>query len=259
MNATAEPTTGTSSATPPIQDRGVILRHRLSVDGAGLPLIGGGFLLTVLLLTGIVSTFTEVRISGWEIATQVVRWFVAAIGVYVTAVYLPLYVTHGRTRREVARDSAIFLAIYAVLVAVLVTVGFAIERVIYRIAGWSQRLENTHLFDAPDQYHLILFEHVVLLTVWVAAGAMLGAALYRGVGLGLALVPLGLGTVVLTEVVTGPGSFGPLPPPLLEVTGLQLGAFTPLTAAATALLCCGLLAAVTWSIVRDVPIRNQTT
>lgn len=202
------------------------------------------------------SAFTDIRISGWEVGTQLVRWF-GAIGVYTTAIYLPLCVAYGRTRREVAVDSAIFAGVYAALVGVLITVGFALEALIYRRAGWSQLLSNVHLFDAPDQYHLVLFEHVVVLSVWVAAGAMLGAAFYRSDGLGMVSIPVGLAAVILTEVGTGPGYLGPPPPPLLELGGLELGTFSPLAAAATALLCCGVLAAITWLIVRDLPIRNQ--
>ena len=258
MNATADHISSASATSPTSHERHVVLRHRLSVDGVGAPIIGVAYLLAVLLLTATVSTFTEIRISGWEAGTQLVRWFVGAIGVYLTAVYLPLYIAYGRTRREVASELALFATVYAVLVGVLVTVGFAIESLVYRIAGWSQTLENVHLFEAPDQYHLILLEHVLVLMVWVAAGAMLGAAFYRRGGLGMVLIPVGLAAVILTEVGTGPGFFGPLPPPLLEIVGLQLGAFSPLPAAATSLVSCVVLLAVTWRIVRDIPIRTQT-
>lgn len=262
MNTTADPAThGAPSATSmPSHDRHLVLRHRLKIDGLGVPIIGGGFLLAMLLLTGTVSMFADIRISGWEAGTQVVRWFVGAIGVYLAAIYLPLYVTHGRTRRDTAVDSALFAGIYAALVAVLVAVGFAIERLVYRIAGWTQALESGHLFDAPDQYHLILVEFVVVLAVWVTAGAMMGAAFYRHGGLGMALIPLALAAVVVTEAGAGSTSVGLFfgsPPPLLDAIGLSPAAASPLTAAGRSLLVCLVLGAVTWRIVRDVPIRPE--
>lgn len=241
------------------RDRHVVLRHRMGIDGVGVPIIGGVFLLAVMLLVGVVSTFTDIRLSGWETGTQLIRWFVGAIGVYLTAIYLPLYVLHGRTRREVAIDSGMFAGVYAVLVAVLVTAGYAIEGLVYRVAGWSQTLDNVHLFDSPAQYHLILLEYTLVLAVWIAGGAMLGAAFYRSALLGMTMIPVGLAAVVLIEIGTGPGHLGPLPPPLMEVGGLELGVFSPLVAVGTSVLSCAVLAVVTWWILRDVPIRNQAS
>lgn len=263
MNATADPAPNGASpaASTPSHERHLVLRHRLRVDGLGVPIIGGGFLLSVLLLTGTVSMFTDIRISGWGVGTQLVRWFVGAIGVYLTAIYLPLYVAHGRTRRDTAVDSALFAGIYVALVAVLVAVGFAIEGLVYRIADWPQTLDHVHLFDAPDQYHLVLLEFAVVLAVWVAAGAMLGAGFYRHGGLGMALIPVGLAAVPVTEAGTGPGTAGPFfygsPPPLLDAVGLSSGPASPLAAVVTSLLVCAVLGAVTWPIVRDVPIRPK--
>ncbi len=156
-----------------------------------------------------------------------------------------------------AGDAAIFAALYAVLVAVLVTMGFAIETIVYRLAGWTQGLDSIHLFDAADQHHLVFTENLIVLVVWVAAGAMLGAAFYRNGGLGMALLPVGLAAVMVVEAGTGPGYFGPLPPPLLEVTGLELGGFSVLGAAATAPACCVVLGAIAWRTVRDVPVRPE--
>lgn len=263
MNAadpTADPVTTDAAPTSPAarRDPHAVLRHRLSVDGLGVPIIGGGFLLAVLLLTATVSLVTEVRISGWEVGTQLIRWFVGAIGVYLTGIYLPLYIAHGRTRREVAGDLAIFAALYAVFVAVLVAVGFSVERLVYRIAGWTQGIESLHLFDAADQYHLILAEHVIVLAVWVTAGAMLGAAYYRNGGIGLALTPVALVAVMVIEEGTAPGDFRPLPTPLLELIGVELGAFSPLGAAAIAVGSCVVMAAIAWRIVRDLPVRPET-
>lgn len=262
MNAAPDPAaTRTSPAgsarTPDRPDRHVVLRHRLGIDGAGVPILAGAYLLAVLSVVGVVSAFTDIRLSGWEIGTQPIRWFAGGLGVYLTAIYLPLYILHGRTRREVAGDSATFAGIYAVLVAGVIAAGYAVETLVYRIAGWSQTLDNLHLFDSPDQYHLIVVEYVVVLAVWIAAGAMLGGAFYRNGLLGMALIPVAIAAVVAIETGTGPGHFGPLPPPLLEAIGLELGAFSTLGAVGTSVACCALLASATWWIIRDIPIRNQ--
>lgn len=265
MNPTADPATANTASpttSSPPHDRHLVLRHRLRIDGIGVPILGGGFLLAVLLLTATVSAFTDIRISGWEVGTQVVRWFVGGMGVYLAAVYLPLYVTHGRTRRETAVDLALFAGIYAALVAVLVTIGFAIEGLVYGVAGWSQGLDGVHLFDSLDQYHLVLLEFAIVMAVWVSAGAMMGAAFYRHAGLGTALIPVALAAVIVTEAGAGPDSVGPfvgIPHPLQDLVGLTPGAVSPLAATGRSLLVCAVLATVTWLIVRDVPIRPQVT
>lgn len=246
-----------SARTRDRRDRHVVLRHRIGIDGAGVPILAGGYFLAVLSVVGVVSAFTDIRISGWETGSQLIRWFVGGVGVYLTAIYLPLYILHGRTRREVAGDSAIFAGIYAVLVAGAIAAGYAVETFIYRITGWSQTLDNLHLFDSPDQYHLIVLEHVIVLAVWIAAGAMLGGAFYRNGLLGMALIPVALAAVMAIETGTGPGHFGPVPPPLLEAIGLELGAYPPLGAVGISVACCAVLATATWWIVRDIPIRNQ--
>lgn len=256
--STSTTTVASTGSAPGARGRHVVLRHRLSIDGAGVALIGGGFFVVVLSVTAIASIFNEVRISGWEQGTQLIRWFVGGIGVYLSAVYLPLYVTHGRTRREVATDSALFGAIYAVLVGSLITAGYALEGVVYRLVGWTQGLESTHLFDAPDQYLLILAEHGLVMLVWVAAGALLGAGFYRGGGLGMLLLPVGLAPVLLIETTTGPGYFGPLPPPLLELVGFAPEPLSVLGAAGTALVSAAILTVATWFVIRDLPIRGQT-
>lgn len=241
-------------------DRWLVLRHRLRVDGGALPILGAGFFLAVTALTvGVSVVANEISISGWEVGTHLVRWFVGAVGVYLTAVYLPLYVVHGRTRAEVARQMAVFGVLYAALVAMVVAVGFALEGLVYGLADWPQALEGAHLFDAPDQYHLVLLEHTLLFGAWMAGGALLGAAFYRSGVLGGAMVPLAVAVVVVSESVLGPRELGPLPPPLLGFPGLGLEATHPALAAATTVACIAAVGAGTWLVVRDVPIRPETS
>ncbi len=238
----------------------VVLRHRLDTDGWAAPLLGGAFFVAVLLVTAAAASFADgASISGWEVGTQIIRWFVGAIGVYLTAVYLPLYVAHGITRRRIATDSGLFVLAYVAIVAVTITVGYGLERVVYGLAGWQQNLERAHLFDATDQYGLVLAEHLVLLVVWMTAGALLGVAFYRGGGAPLAALPAAIVAVALVETVAGPSAFGPVPPPLVERIVFLPSEASLLAAAATAVVSAAVLAAGTWWLVRDVPVRPQNT
>lgn len=257
MNATAEtaPTTHRPSAADP--GRHVVLRHRLRIDGVGLPLLAAGLFVATLAVAAVASLRVEVRISGWDIAGQVARWFIGAIGVHLTAVYLPLYVTHGVTRRRVAADTAVFAGIYAVIAAVLMALGFLLEGLVYRLAGWEQGLD-AHLFDTPGQAHVAIAEYGAVFLVWVVAGALLGAGFYRRPGLGFVLIPLALAAVALLEA--GIGGAYLAPPPVMRLGGLlDLGTFGPWEALAVAVVLAAVLGALSWLIVRDQPIRPQAS
>lgn len=236
-----------------------MLRHRLRIDGAGALVLAAGFFLAVTALTVAVSFVTEIRISGWEVGTQLVRWFVGAIGVYLTAVHLPLYLAHGRTRREVARALAVFGPLYAALVGVLVAVGYALERGVYAIAGWPQRLDDTHLYSSPTDYPLIALEHALVLVVWLAAGALAGAAFYRAAPLGIVAVLAGIAAIVATEVAAGPRAIGPFSTPLDDLSVFGGAALPVLVAVVVALACAVALAGATWMVVRDLPVRPRST
>jgi hypothetical protein len=74
----------------------------------------------------------------------------------------------------------------------LMTLGYAIERAVYAVAGWPQALTQSHLYDTASNYPLIFLEFLLLFTVWTAAGAFAGAAIYRnGPANGLFAIPSG--------------------------------------------------------------------
>ncbi len=227
--------------------------HRLREDVAWPPVLAGGFFAFVLTTTFVVWLIRgDVTVSGWDIANQIPRWYAGAVGVYLTAVYLPLYVAHGHTRRDVARQSSVFVVVLAGLVAL----GYAIERVIYQAVGWNQALSADHLFTSSLDHWLIIAEFVGVLAVWVVGGAMLGAGFYRNPAIGLALVPVALVMAAAVEAAHGPGMFDGISA-LLGLVGITVAQTTPAGAAATsAILIAGSLA-VTWLLVRDMPLRPR--
>ena len=258
MSTVTDSTAATADRTS-ADDRWRVLRHRLRIDGAGAPLLAGGLFLVVTALTAAVSAFTEIRISGWEVSTHVVRWFIGGTGVYLAAVYLPLYIAHGLTRRDVARSTAMFMVLYAVLTGALIAVGFLLEGVVYDLAGWTRSLDGGHLFDAPDAFLLVTLEHALVFLVWLGGGALLGAAFYRNGALGLAMIPPALGAVMLIEAAVGAGNYGALWVPPLTDALVGSDALHPMVATATAAVLAGLLAAITWLVVRNLPVRPQSS
>jgi hypothetical protein len=243
------------SRTPP---RWELARHRLADDTMAVALLWAGFFVFVTLVTLVVSAFRPIEISGWEVASQLPRWFVGGIGVYLTAVYLPLYIAHGYTRREFLAQAPLATAATVGVAALLMTVGYGLERVVYGLADWPQTLQQSHLFAAPDQYGLILLEFLVLFSVWAAAGALCGAGFYRGPAPGLAVTPVALAMVGLAEAVLNPGFFE-----LVTAIAAGLG-MQPTTVSTTTAVGIGVGAvvtgsAVTWALVRDLPVRSHQT
>lgn len=203
-----------------------------------------------VVVTG-VSIFNTIQVSGWDYAGQVAHGFAVGTGAALAAVTLPRRVTHAQTRRSYAIQAGAVTVLFAALLSALFTVGYATEAAVYGLLGWPQELGNPHLFNAPDQYALVFAEFWMTLGVWTMAGAMVAAGFYRRGVLGVALLPLGLGAVAVTEMaVRGSGPLAGLPELALNTTFVTAAAF-----------CAGaflLAAAVSWAVVRDIPIRNKT-
>ena len=215
-----------------------------------------GFTLTVLGITFAIAALGDVTQSIWDPASQVARWFVFAMGVHVAYGVMPLHIAHGQTRRDFAKRAVIFMLMFAGATAVLMTAGFVIERVVYAIADWPQTLTEEHLYSSASDYALIYLEHLLLMLVWVAGGALIGAAFYRDGALGGLMIAVGIVAAGLTGWVLGSAQgWGPgqllyrlldadAPPVLLSVLAV-LG------------IVAGLLA-LTWRLARDIPLKNKT-
>jgi len=234
-----------------------IARHRLRLDTAAVVVLWIPFTLVVAAIYVLVGLYGNLSTSVWEQATQAPRWFAGGLGVYLTAVYLPLYITHGQTRRQFATQMPAFVVVLAALLAALITIGFAVERVVYDLGGWLQALERAHLFDGVDQYPVVLLEFWLVFMVWIAAGALVGAAFYRRPGLGLLLVPVVLAIVAAAELAVGTAFFGPFPEPLLTAAGVGLEARPIPVAVITCFTLAVVTAGLTWLVIRDLPIRSQ--
>src|SRR5690625_4632811 len=112
-----------STESMPVQGRTrrwAIARNRLREDIGAALVLWAAFTVLVFLIITIVNLFgANITMSGWEIGSQVSRWFVGGIGVYYTSVYLPLFVTHGWTRREAAVQALVPVGAFVLVVSVL--------------------------------------------------------------------------------------------------------------------------------------------
>jgi hypothetical protein len=205
----------------------------------------------VLVLTVGIQVLTAISQSVWDPAVSFLRWFALGYGVYFVYRMLPVYVAHGRTRREFLGAMATFVPVAAAMVAALLTLGLALESVLYRVMDWPQQVPAERLFDAPGQYPLVFLTYWAMLVVWTTIGLLLGAGFYRSEGRELLVVALGLAMVVVTGYAIGFNGL-PLVGAVVDVADLPL-------AGALGLCLAGLLpgVAATWALVRDLPIRTR--
>ena len=238
----------------------IILRRYLRKDVATLPVIWVMFMLGVGALVAAVASFRTdgIEVSGMSMTMQITHWFVGAYGVYLTAVYLPLYVTHGFTRRGYAMQMPFSILAFVAMYAVLMTLGFVIETAVYGVFGWPQALMGEHLYTSADQYHLIFVQYFTAGLVWMAGGAMLGAAFYRSNLLGAAMIPIAILLALTIEGASG-ALFGFSGIPGLsaligEIVSPSVGA-----AFGTGALLFVIALGITWLCIRDLPIRSKTS
>ena len=173
-------------------------------------------------------------------------------GVYLVYRLLPVLVAHGRTRREFLQSVALFVVAAGAVVAALLTAGWPSRASCTGSWTWPQRVAPERLFDAPTRYPRIFLTYWAMLVVWTTIGLLLAAGFYRSGG----NEPVVLALALVMVVVTGFGiGFNGLPfvGAVVDVADLPL-------AGSLALCLAALLpgAAVTWALVRDLPIRNRT-
>jgi hypothetical protein len=231
--------------------------RRMLVDLLGLTLVvwAVAVLIVAAIIAGIAVFGTVSTSLMSEMAAGIARFYAAFIGFYVARYLLPQYVTHGRTRREFSEQATVAMVIFAVIFALLVSAAFALEYGLYRLADWPQEISDDHLYNSGGQLHLIFLEHLLVFLVWTAAGALIGAGFYRSDGAGLTALPLALIPIAATGIALG-DSWGPLGFVLDRL--LDPGTLPIPAVVAVALASFALALAMTWPIVRDVPIRSQT-
>lgn len=215
-------------------------------------MIWAGFMVTVIGVAVGIDYFSEVSGSVLVNAANFASWYIAFLTGYVMYQNVPMFIAHGRTRRDTAIEAVMFMVIFAVAGALLITAGYLLEYVVYGIAGWPRDMSGSHLFSTHTEVLAIFWEYWLTFLVWAAAGGFAGAAFYRYDGGGwLALIPAGL-LVSLAGVNSGPTFMGFVFRwlPSVEITSVPL-----FTALATVCFLTGL--ALTWPIIRDMPIRNR--
>lgn len=211
----------------------------------------------ITVVLGLTGRLTQ---SAWEVAAHLANWYALFVGVALIHEYMPLYLGHGRTRRQFAAEGAVTIALFAPFLAALLVISFLLESVLYGMADWPHALGRAHMFTEPTQVPLVFAEYLIELLAWTTAGAFMGAAFYRFRGNGILSIPVGVAMIAFAHGAMGVDPWGQFLVGWLRVLDrfrfdLPDTAWMPAVGGAGVFLI-GLL--LTWPIIRDVPLRNQT-
>ncbi|MEI8411289.1 MULTISPECIES: hypothetical protein [unclassified Kribbella] len=131
--------------------------------------------------------------SMWDYGTQSPKYFSMAMGITLPVAYFNVIIAQGTTRRMFSVAASIYLLGAASATAALWVLVYQAEHLIFSSQGWSQALENPHLFTDTSQRGLIFAEFFLLILAHEAAGWLLGITFYRfGFWRGVVLLPFAL-------------------------------------------------------------------
>lgn len=161
---------------------------------------GASVLCAIVLL--VVSRFAEVSLSGMQFAHQGALWFQFAMAISVVAVYLPVHVAAGTTRRSFLRGALIASFASAIGYAAAFTVLLLVERQIYGALGWyhgnNDVSSGTALVSGAWFY---LGGTMLIYLAGTISGLLVGAVYYRFGGIrGTLALPLTLAPVLLVSI-----------------------------------------------------------
>ncbi|MEU3644497.1 hypothetical protein AB0E59_14045 [Lentzea sp. NPDC034063] len=217
-----------------------IFRHLTTSVGVFCLLIAAGAFALAVVTPFAVDAFTRVELSAWNVVmSQIARWFLFWVGIYLIHNLLPIAVAHGRTRREFLAGASAFAFALALGMAVFGWLGFLVEGGIYSLMDWQS---DEHA--SPVAYFLMFL-------VWSAAGMFCAAAFDRFGAGGVFSIPIVLPLVAVTTVgIPGSGNL-----PFIPNLPVLLGSGWHLVSVAAFLVAL----AGTWAIARTMPVRVRTT
>lgn len=202
----------------------------------------------VLTMTSASALLTERGPSAEGVMPSYDTWargYCLVIGTHLAWHSLPLYVSNSMTRRAFTRQAATFAVLITGFVATLFTLSLALEVSAYAV------LDEEHDWGL-DSLPPYLLESWLAFLVWLVAGALAAACVYRFSTKGLLVIPFAALLVFPGDIILGRG---------FTVFGLGPAFSGGLAPVRAALALLGLLAAgslLTWLVVRDTPIRPPT-
>ncbi len=190
-----------------------------------------------------VNTFGSVEMSIMQFARQGAGvWFPFSIAVSLCAAAIGPHVAVGMTRSVFARAAISTALVMAVVYGSVVTLGFAVERVVYRANGWDQAITDVSwsFVDVGDLGAVVL-DATLIIAAASLSGLLVGAVYLRfGAWVGTLTLPITVGPVLVALAALSRG---------VQIDGLDQGARFAIVVGIAVLL-----AAALFAVVRTIPI-----
>jgi hypothetical protein len=216
---------------------------------AGLPMITSYWAIMASVYAVIVvpvATWGTPDVSIWATSGgSAPKYFLLALGIMVTTVFLPIYVGNGVTRRHFAFGASVYVIWVAAIYAVVMAIGYVVERPLYVANDLIAGLEDPYPVQSFGDWLTVLVAEALVGLVYLCVGWFLGSAFYRlGALWGIAVTPLAALPVVATEMgfdALGAGyglnrAFDLEPPPLAVGVLIAAASFAVAWAANYALI-----------------------
>jgi hypothetical protein len=160
--------------------------------------VGGAVALSAVARWGSMDESLWMQVAaGWQ------RWPVGAVGFTMTAVFLPMFVTNGVTRRRLGHSALVTMGVVSLLGSIVITAGFALEAVVFDAEGWTHVVTRDGGRVAADVgYPTIFAAFAVVNAAYFAAGWLAGTSLNRlGWVLFVPFLVLALVPALVTDVL----------------------------------------------------------
>ncbi|WP_394617697.1 hypothetical protein JNUCC0626_00960 [Lentzea sp. JNUCC 0626] len=217
-----------------------IFRHLTTTVGLFCVLIAAGAFALAVVTPFAVDAFTRVELSSWNVVvSQIARWFLFWVGIYLIHNLLPIAVAHGRTRREFLAGASAFAVALVLVMALFGWLGFLVEGGIYSAMDWG------------SDEHASPWAYFLMFLVWTFVGMFCAAAFDRYGSAGVFSVPVGFVLAIVPTVrIPGSGNI-----PFVRNVPSLLGAGWHLASLAAFVVALGL----TWAVARTMPVRTRTS
>lgn len=172
---------------------------------AGLPMIAAYWAIMISIyavIIAIIVIWGDTDVSIWATSGgSAPKYFLLALGIMITNLFLPIYVGNGVTRRHFTLGASAYVVGVAAIYAVVMALGYGVEYSIYAADDLIASQDQPYPVQSFRAGLTVLVAEAFVGLVYLCVGWFVGSAFYRlGVVWGIALAPLAALPVVAAEM-----------------------------------------------------------
>lgn len=162
------------------------------------------FVAVALVLRILIAVVNEFDASIWAAGVSISPVFLSVVGAVAGGLVMPRYIAQGVTRRHFAIGAIATIVGCALVAGIVIMAGFAVEDVMYRMAGIHHVLAEPTVYSSFPRALAVFASYVLLNAAYMCGGWTAGVGFYRWswVG-GFLYLPLAVLPVPLVEWLVG--------------------------------------------------------